>query len=92
MPEPIKIIDRPLSQDVFNAAVAAGYTPLQSRIIAGRLGDEDAGRVGLLVRPPLSTLDPPDRLPDIDIAAEAVARAVKQGLPLILLSDFDCAI
>ncbi|MBU2741676.1 single-stranded DNA exonuclease [Acidithiobacillus thiooxidans] len=90
MPEPIKIIDRPLSQDVFNAAVAAGYTPLQSRIIAGRLGDEDAGRVGLLVRPPLSALDPPDRLPDINVAAEAVARAVKQGLPLILLSDFDC--
>ena len=90
MPEPIRIIDRPLSQDVFCAAAAAGYTRLQSRIIAGRLGDEDAGKVGLLVRPPLSALDSPDRLPDIGVAAEAVARAVKQGLPVILLSDFDC--
>ncbi|WP_461283911.1 single-stranded-DNA-specific exonuclease RecJ [Acidiferrobacter sp.] len=90
MPEPVRIIDRPLSQDTLREAMAAGYTRLQSRIIAGRLGDEDAGRVGLLVRPPLSALDSPDRLPDIGVAAEAVARAVKDGLPVILLSDFDC--
>lgn len=90
MPEPIRIIDRLVSQDVMQAAIAAGYTRLQSRVIAGRLGDGDAERVSLLVRPPLSALDAPDRLPDIDAAAEAVARAVMQGLPLILLSDFDC--
>jgi single-stranded-DNA-specific exonuclease len=90
MPEPIRIIDRLVSQDVLQAAIAAGYTSLQSRVIAGRLDDGDAKRVSLLVRPPLSALDPPDRLPDIDVAAEAVARAVMQGLPLILLSDFDC--
>ena len=90
MAEPVRIIDRPLSQDTLREAMAAGYTRLQSRVIAGRLGDEDAGRVGLLVRPPLSALDSPDRLPDICIAAEAVARAVKEGLPVVLLSDFDC--
>lgn len=90
MPEPIRIIDRPLSQDVLHAAMAAGYTRLQSQVIAGRLGDEDAEKVGMLVRPPLSALDAPDRLPDIGVAADAVARAVMQGLPLILLSDFDC--
>jgi single-stranded-DNA-specific exonuclease len=90
MPEPVRIIDRPLSQDTLREAMAAGYTRLQSRIIAGRLGDEDAGRVGLLVRPLLSALDSPDRLPDIGVASEAVARAVKDGLPVILLSDFDC--
>lgn len=90
MPEQIRIIDRQVSQAVMRAAVAAGYTPLQSRVIAGRLGDADAGKVSQLVRPSLSALDPPDRLPDIGVAAEAVARAVVLGQPLILLSDFDC--
>lgn len=90
MPELVRLIDRPVSEDVMEAAVAAGYTPLQSRIIAGRLEDGDAGRVSLLVRPALSAIDAPDRLPDIGVAADTVARAVMQGLPLILLSDFDC--
>ena len=90
MPEPIRIIDRPVSREVLRAALAAGHTPLQSRVIAGRLDDKDAGRVPQLVRPLLSALDSPDQLPDIGVAADAVARAVKQGLPLILLSDFDC--
>jgi single-stranded-DNA-specific exonuclease len=90
MAEAVRIIDRPVSQGVMQAAIAAGYTRLQSRVIAGRLGDSDAGKVSLLVRPHLSAIDPPDRLPDIGIAADTVANAVMQGLPLILLSDFDC--
>lgn len=89
MPESIRIIDRPLSHDVLRVAVTAGYTNLQSRIIAGRLSDEDAGKVGLLVRPPLSALDSPGRLPDIGVAADSVANAVMQCNHLILLSDFD---
>lgn len=90
MPEPIRIIDRHVSQDVFQAAITAGYSRLQSRVIAGRLDDRDAGRVPQLVRPSLNALDAPDRLPDIAVAADTVAHAVMDGLPLILLSDFDC--
>lgn len=90
MPELVRIIDRPVSTDVMQAAITAGYTRLQSRVIAGRLGDGDAGKVSLLVRPLLSAIDAPDRLPDIGVAADTVANAVMQGLPLILLSDFDC--
>jgi len=90
MPEPVRIVDRPLSREVLRAALAAGFTPLQSQVIAGRLGDEDASRVATLVRPSLAALDPPDRLPDIDAAAEAVADAVMHGTPIVLLSDFDC--
>lgn len=90
MPEPVRIVDRPLSQDVLRAAMAAGFTPLQAQVIAGRLGDEDASRVATLVRPSLAALDPPDRLPDIAAAADAVADAVMQGTPIVLLSDFDC--
>ena len=90
MPEPVRIVDRPVSQAVKQAALSAGYTPLQAQVIAGRLGDADADRVSLLVRPALAALDAPDRLPDIDVAADAVARAVIDGLPFVLLSDFDC--
>ena len=90
MPEPVRILDRPVSRAVKDAALAAGYTPLQAQVIAGRLDDADAHRVPLLVRPALSALDAPDRLPDIDVAADAVARAVVDGLPFVLLSDFDC--
>jgi len=90
MAEEVRISDRPVSQSVMQAAITAGYTRLQSRVIAGRLGDGDAGKVSLLVRPQLSAIDAPDRLPDIGVAADAVANAVMQGIPLILLSDFDC--
>jgi single-stranded-DNA-specific exonuclease len=90
MPEPVRIVDRPVSQAVKQAALSAGYTPLQAQVIAGRLGDADADRVPRLVRPTLASLDAPDRLPDIDVAADAVARAVVDGLPFVLLSDFDC--
>ena len=90
MPETVRIIDRPISRDVMKAAMDAGYSRLQSRIIAGRLGDEDAGRVPLLVRPLLSAIDAPDRLPDIRVAADTIADAVVQGMPLVILSDFDC--
>ena len=45
MPEPVRIVDRPVSQAVKQAALSAGYTPLQAQVIAGRLGDADADRV-----------------------------------------------
>jgi len=40
----------------------------------------------------LSGLTPPDLLPDIDIASECIVSAIKQGLPILLISDFDAAI
>lgn len=90
MLEPVRLLDRPLSAAVRSAAERAGYTELQARVIAGRLGDADAARVGTLVRPRLGDLDAPDRLPDIDVAADAVADAIVRGLPILPISDFDC--
>lgn len=90
MTEPTRILDRPIAGAVHRAAQAAGYTPLQARLIAGRLDDRDAARVATLVRPTLADLDSPDRLPDIGLAADAVADAIIDGLPIIPISDFDC--
>ena len=89
MPEGIRIVDRPVSEAAYRAASAAGYSPLQSRVIAGRLTDGDANRVAALVRPRTDALSPPDALPDIEMAADAVARAIVDGLPLLIVSDFD---
>jgi len=90
MPEPVRIEDRPLSQRVWHEARLAGCTELQARIVAGRLSDKDAGNVVALVRPSVSSLDGPDHLPDIEVAANAVADAIVQGNVIIPLSDFDC--
>ncbi|WNL48485.1 DHHA1 domain-containing protein (plasmid) [Dyella sp. BiH032] len=55
-------------------ALQQGYTPLQARVIAGRIAavQDVAG----LINPALKSLDPPDLLPDIDVAASAIADAV----------------
>jgi single-stranded-DNA-specific exonuclease len=90
MPEPIRVLDRPVSSTIWNEARAAGYTDVQARIIAGRLTDADAGGVLALVQPTISALDGPDHLPDIEVAANAVADAIVRGDVIIPLSDFDC--
>ena len=90
MAEPVRIVDRQVSASVRGAALAAGYSPLQARVIAGRLGDENAQNLAALLRPKLGGLTPPDSLPDIDKAADAVAKAIVDGTPLIPISDFDC--
>lgn len=86
----LRIVDRPVSSAVHEAAIAAGFSPLQARVIAGRLNDESASNLSSLLRPKLSGLTSPDCLPDIDKAADTIARAIVDGMPLIPISDFDC--
>lgn len=90
--EILQLIDRPVSAKIHEAALALGYTPLQARIIAGRLKDADVGKLPTLLNLRMSALTPPDLLPDIEIASECVVSAIKQNLPIILISDFDAAI
>ncbi len=87
--EKIRIVDRPLSIKIQEAAMALGYTPLQARIIAGRLSDADVGKLPALLNLQMSGLTPPDRLPDLAIAAATVISAIQQQWPIILISDFD---
>lgn len=65
-----------------------GYTPLQARVLAGRIHTP----AGLLaVGQPIREIDPPDRLPDIDVAAEAIANAITgKQRKLVLCTDHDC--
>lgn len=89
MTEAMRMIDRPRSAAVEAAAASAGFTPLQARVIAGRMSDRDANRVAG-IRAKLSDLDGPNLLPDIEIATHAVAEAIVRGQHLLLISDFDC--
>ena len=88
----VRIVDRPVAAAILRAALELGYTPLQARIIAGRLSDVDLANLPELLNMQLSGLTPPDLLPDIDIASECIVSAIKQGLPILLISDFDAAI
>ncbi|MDA8114521.1 MAG: DHH family phosphoesterase, partial [Acidithiobacillus sp.] len=89
MSEAVRIVDRPVAAAILRAALRLGYTPLQARIIAGRLSDAEVAKLPALLSLRLSGLTPPDLLPDIDIASECVVSAIKQGLPILLISDFD---
>lgn len=84
-----RLIDRPRSAAVEAAAAGHGFTSLQSRVIAGRLRCQEASQVIQRIRPTLTDLSPPDALPDIEKAADAIASAVIKGDPIILNADFD---
>lgn len=81
---------RPRSVAVERTALEHGYTPLQAQILAGRLADHQAGHLQRQIRPQITDLDPPDQLPDIDKAAERIARAVIKREPILVCTDHDC--
>lgn len=80
---------RPLSPAVLRKAEASGYTPLQARIIAGRLKDDEADGLQGRVSPRLSALNSPRNLPDIDLASERLVKAVVDQEVLVCATDFD---
>jgi single-stranded-DNA-specific exonuclease len=86
----ITLTQRPRNQRVEHAALRAGYTPLQAHLLAGRLPDQAADNIARHTSPTLADLDAPDSLPDIEVAADAVATAIIQGRRLLVISDHDC--
>ena len=85
-------IPRDQDQEVVAAAIEEGFTPVQAAVIAGRVSQEQlsaAGSVGGLIAPELRNLDRPDSLPDVDIAAQRIARAVVDSEQIVIASDHD---
>ncbi len=65
-----------------------GVSPVTAHLLAARGLDEvDAARAYL--EPRLSELLPPDDLPDVDVGAARLARAVEAGEPVLLYGDYD---
>lgn len=83
-----QFIERPRRPNVESAALIEGFTPLQARLIAGRL-DGSGESISSLIRPRLSELDTPCRLPDIEVAAGLIADAVAQRRPIAIVTDHD---
>ncbi|MHB8258121.1 MAG: single-stranded-DNA-specific exonuclease RecJ [Acidiferrobacterales bacterium] len=79
---------RPRNAAVEAAALALGYTPIQARVLAGRISDLSRP-LSSLVRPSAADLDAPDSLPDIDIAAGLLADAVENAAPIAIVTDHD---
>ncbi|MFM9269259.1 single-stranded-DNA-specific exonuclease RecJ [Halomonas elongata] len=83
-----RILPRPRDAAVEQRALAEGLTPLQARILAGRL-DGYTGELSPLVAPSLRYLAHPERLQDGRRAAERIARAVTEGEHIGILTDYD---
>lgn len=79
---------RQLNAVAHETALEEGFSPLQARILAGRLSGSDRS-VSALVRPRLSDLDAPHSLPDIDVAANHIAKAIEEGAPIAIVTDHD---
>lgn len=87
---PPELKNRPISNAVLGRAAQLGYTPLQARILAGRLTDEEAPTLERRVSPRLPYMDGPWSLPDIEPAVQRICQAVVDGETVVLNSDFDC--
>lgn len=85
----MRVLERSPSQPVLEAAIAHGYSPLQASIIARRLPEQFADDLQRYVRPEMRDLDPPDLLPDIELAAKRIGQAVICGEPIALAVDHD---
>lgn len=79
---------REIALPVEQEARRRGFTPLQARILAGRIRDV----AGLdAVGRPIHDLDPPDKLPDVAVAADTIAAAIVGGKQkIIICTDADC--
>lgn len=88
--EAMRVVERPVAESVRRAALDRGYTQLQASVVARRLPDDMADSFEQVVRPSLSSLDPPDLLPDIEIASRRIAQAVICEEDVIIVVDHDC--
>src|SRR3546814_15004001 len=82
-------IGRSRDATVEHAALAEGYTPLQSRVLAGRLSDVADGQMGRAVQPASIDLDGPETLPDIAVAATLIADAVVNDRTIAIVNEHD---
>lgn len=76
---------RSSAPELVDALLAQGYDPVAAGVLAARCGDD----ADTLATPALSCLDHPSDLPDIDIAARRIARAVTTGEVIGLVTDHD---
>lgn len=85
----LQVTDRALDAEIEADALGAGYSALQAKILAGRLRSVRDGSVSRTINPSPAEFDPPDLLPDIDVAAALIADAVSAGGLIAIVTDHD---
>lgn len=84
----LRITRRETDRQVERDCLQAGLTPLQARIVAGRVGRLDAPVAGIL-SPRLANLHDPSLLADCTRAARRLARAISGNERIGILTDYD---
>lgn len=88
-PDP-KIRKRSVDASILRAAERDGFTPLQARVIAGRMKAEDSDlSVRQRVLPRIADLDSYHQLPDIDIAVDRICTAIQGREVIACVVDHD---
>ncbi len=84
----LRIVRRQIDSQVERECLQSGLTPLQARIVAARIGRLDAPPERIL-QPRLADLHDPALLADCERASARLARAVKRGERIGILTDYD---
>ena len=82
-----KIVERTLSQTVFNEAKMLGLTDFQAKLVAQRTDQIDA--LDEIIFPKLKHIQHPSALKNIDLAAEIIVKAIQGTGLIILATDYD---
>lgn len=87
-PRPRWIFPDPVDSSAVRAVTdQLGLPPAIARILAHRGLDVDAARTFL--KPSRSQIHPPDRLMDMQVASQRVARAIRAGETVLIHGDYD---
>jgi single-stranded-DNA-specific exonuclease len=82
-----KVVQRPFSEEVYQASKALGLSDLQARLVAQR--KHDLHHLSETVFPKLKHIQHPDALKNARQAAECIADAVQSDGVIVLATDYD---
>lgn len=84
----ITIKERPVNKDIEQKAISLGYTPLQARILAGRIKDENSD-LEAIYSPEMKYVKHPLGMIDIRKGVERIGNAMANGEVIAFLTDYD---
>lgn len=87
MVKSVKIVQRPLQPEIYQAVLEQGLSELQARLVAQRL--QNPLLVDSVVRPQLKHLQHPKFLKNTDLAANLIADAIESDDLIVLSTDYD---